>query len=346
MVKGVSTAMVMVLSLFAIVMILTSLLPMLVSETIKEKIELQKNVYMMKNSLEAAGLYTRTALRYSLYQSCFDTLKNLEKQEGGLIAEKDFTKTIEEETGKNFKVYTGGKYRFLRDYMVEMPDYNLKIEEADPEKIRIKADSSDNLKIEKTEENETIVLEKSSTLDETVKIPCFAIFRKGRELEAAVKEKASQIILEELKKWPENGVLIADENPSDFDVFRAAADEKGLMAGESEEATEKLLADKINQSLAKEFSGLKEDDFVADIFPANTAADITVKCTGGININQEGKYVKECSFYYKSDAITSVNIGDETKLPVFNGTDISFEPLRLEYAVKSSGLYPTKPFEQ
>jgi hypothetical protein len=155
-----------------------------------EKMEFQQDLNAMKKALDLAKLYAETSLRYSVYQACYDNLRA-----GGVLpAEEEFKENLKLGIENNLKVYTSEGYNFLTEYRVTLPEYEIVIEEFEPLVIRADSKNGENLWIEKTTERETIKLEKSPLITETLEVNCYEIYQKGLEKSKEVSEVLSQII--------------------------------------------------------------------------------------------------------------------------------------------------------
>lgn len=321
------------------------------------RLKITLNTYTMRNALLSSYLYLSQSLRYSIYQSCYENLKN-----GGqdilkmyetinntsypyIINKSKFLKQLENKTLQKLNLYTTEKYNFL-NVEILLPKYkNVSIKPYN-NSLYVSAISDNYITLMKSEENLTITFEKSSKLNETIKTACFTIFKKGINLKEWLESEISKIIKNELKQFPKNGFLASEKKPSDFDVFKSAIKLAGLNLVGTKKDIERVLGRNIYNSINKFLKSVKDDNLDINKRLLFTDADIILKCSKDININEKGLYVKECNFYYLLTALIYIEIIDKThNYPVFNGKEITLEPLQLRYIVKVYEIYPTEPFK-
>ena len=82
---------------------------------------LHTHLYAMGNALDAAELYTDTALDYSVYQAVYDALRDAEVE--AISNGDDIQKSIRENIKDNLARYTSSGYSFTHDYVVTLPRY-------------------------------------------------------------------------------------------------------------------------------------------------------------------------------------------------------------------------------
>ncbi len=314
----------------------------------------QKNFFTVSNSLDAAKYgFLRPALKYSFYQACYDSLKKggWRKMEEAvryqdmefmpLAEKKDFLGNLEGETLKDLNIYTENgdlAYMFLTQFAVRLPMYDVvEIREDDDGKVEVEAYGG-RLRIEEKLPNETIVIEKNSTLAASIETPCMEMFSLAGERQAKVKEMLEKGVKEEIIKWPVLGVKDAEHQTAD-EAFVKAAKDAGIEVAGIEDGKRKI-----------------EENLKGMRLPAGEG-------TGGINTNyillrnliKADIEAKECedkscfNFIYQASVPAGVKIAnknDKDRLPVFNGTDIVFEGLEVNFAYIHEFGYEKGPLVQ
>lgn len=226
--KGSSTLIILAIGLVIILMIIVSMLniPLLKSANQVEKnLKARSEIHTMSNALDAAKLYMETSLEYSIYQACYDNLRNggwdplpanniPNKYRGYAVwdfpdtppDDLKFQRELESSIATNLNLYRGTQaYTFLSDYHVNLPNYpsddvHVSLEPSDPKWMFVTAWGDSNLNIQKTQESgEYIRLEKDSMLqnEDEHRIDCYGIYRKGLEVYSSARDDM-QIYLESL----------------------------------------------------------------------------------------------------------------------------------------------------
>ncbi len=147
------------------------------------KTSLQSNIYTAGNALDAARLYMETSLGYSVYQACHDTLARED------IPEQEFLNELESTTETYLNRYADENYAFLYDYRVIIPKYSASITAPDPSKLVVSAVPSDEMTISASPESgESVTLQASADVSGEYDIPCYSLFLKGQELNSHIKD--------------------------------------------------------------------------------------------------------------------------------------------------------------
>ncbi len=301
----------------------------------------KKNFFTVSNSLDAAKYgFLEPALKYSFYQACYDSLKK-----GGwrkmddkavryqdmefmpLAGKRDFIGNLEGETLKDLNVYTESgdmAYMFLTQFAVRLPMYDaVKIREGGEGKIEMEAYGG-RLRMEEKLPKETTVIEKNSSLKTVAETPCMEMHSAAQEKHENIKGLLEKGMKEEIIKWPVLGAKDAEHQAAD-EVFVKAAKDAGMEVTGIEDGKHKM-----------------EENLKGIRIPAGEG-------TEGLNTNyillrnliKADIKANECedktcyNFIYQASVPVGVklaNKNDKDRLPVFNGTDIAFEGLQVNFA--------------
>ncbi len=201
----------------ALVLILVGLLayinvPLIKSGEIEKDVEVRSEIHTMGNALDAAKLYTETALAYSTYQGCYDNLQKggwetiyseirhagtgLATWSEGKYPDTDqFIGNLQDSINASLELYRKSSYKFMTDYYVDMPSHNIIFSDYYGSIMGVSASSDRNFFIEKTQESgEYIRLEKDSSIQAYYDIDCYGIYNKGVEAFSQARGKINQII--------------------------------------------------------------------------------------------------------------------------------------------------------
>lgn len=276
-----------------------------------------QDIHTMSNSLDAAKSYSSAALRFSLYQACYDTL-------GG--GPGDFENRLEASITQYLKAYTQDPYLFLDFYQVTFPTYRVNIAGKSAGNLTVTAKGG-NLVFHKSLVNMTVHLEKDSGLEETAETNCWGIYQKGLEL-AKNPDAARKAHEDAVQGLPENGsALLVLEN-----VQSTTQDElcsRVFQAGNDLSGTTAAIESGIKGSDTLRLSG--QDGSLS--FSAGVSS--AVASVGGTAVlEEEGDgYRVNCTFTYNTTVMMEYWVNDtSTTHPVWNGTDLAFEPLRLHFS--------------
>jgi hypothetical protein len=286
------------------------------------KTSLQSSFYAAGNAIDAAELYMKTSLSYSLYQACYDNLAR-----GGLaeitgdkgksgyaylpdLSQEQFLSELNSTLITYLNRYADGNYAFLSDFSVTIPKYSsVKIESgSDTSRLTVSAVPSDKMtSYARPESGEDIIIRANADLYSQYDIPCLPIFLKSKELKQEINNRF-QAAFSDAKSFISG--LVASTSCSDTESCS-----NGL-TGE--------LKNKLGEELR--FSYEKDDYLVSS---EALGSSVTIEVLEGGEIAQ-----------YKIMATQKVTI-NETELfakyyPVWNGSEISFEPLSLVFINSAS----------
>lgn len=185
-------------------------IPLMKTNIVESDVEVRSEIHTMGNALDAAKLYTETALAYSTYQACYD---NLQKggwkspeikypgtelavwSEGKYPDADQFIGNLQDSINASLELYRKSSYKFMDDYYVDMPSHNITFSDYYGSIMGVSASSDRNFFIEKTQESgEYIRLEKDSSIQAYYDIDCYGIYTKGVEAFGQARGKINQII--------------------------------------------------------------------------------------------------------------------------------------------------------
>jgi|GEM_PF-3003550 len=306
-------------------------------------------VYSMSNALDASKVYMDTALRYSVYQACYDTLKNggwpdiakVPDGERALFEGKpyapirttaEFRSGLAETILSNVNTYASMDYSFFDSYEVRVPSYQgSEFVELMPDRLTVKATSGsplqickpDSCKLDKPETEsgadslpeaddyrqqpnmrELVVLQKDSGLQEAIQTPCYGLYRQGVEESGRLTAKMNEEIAGEMASL-QSGIQKPDANACN------------LVTGEAASRIEDIL----------------EADGVEVIDVTLTFAQIEYDNANKLCSLKGGSATAKAK-------VTIDGPADQT-FPVWNGQELAFEPLTLNFVVKTTYNYPT-----
>ena len=293
------------------------------------KLAFTQDIYTMENALRAAKLYSRTALRYSTYQACYDTLTDYYDS---VIDRKQFKTELEKRISDNFRAYTSEDYTFL-EYPVKFPQYTVEVR-MEPDTLIVNA-SAPNLVVESKTAYMKTRLEKSSNITEDIKINCWGLYSDALNVVNSLQKKLNSVSVTATRDLPRSykGIDI-DMRDELFgvrgdrelceDVFKQNTSKSFEEARETlrAEVNATLNSDEILKNVSAEAKHLRIDVYKADI-------DFE---RGGIE--RPGLWVNNltCNFTYIVDADFGIDLNSGQQFPVWNGIDITFENLSLYFS--------------
>ena len=304
-----------------------------------EVLTFSQDMYTMDNALSAAKIYSQTALSYSAYQACYDAYYSVSRF--GALSEEGFKQSLEDGIARNFQEYVSEDYVFLRQYPVKFPEYTVEIEPKS-DSLVVKATGKDLL-IRNVSSTISIALNKSSSISQDVKTPCWGTYQEALKLNSSLNEKMHPVIAdlifeeEEMPqyhtgvnlKWEDvEGNRKTDDQLCE-EVFVQSDDATFEAAGK--DLYDKLLArvgtDSFEQEMMEGVPGIK--NFIAHV----SYLTIDHKAGDVEQVDVEEKIINlPCSFtYLVRITFTAVFNPSQKEYPVWNGTDISFEPLELKF---------------
>ncbi len=261
-------------------------------ETMERRSDIVFHTYSMNNALELASLYMNVSFDYSVYQACYDTLETFDMSK----SEDDFKTALELGVKENLNLYAKPEYRFLTDYKVSIYEYDsVKIETLNP--LEIKATARDMfIKTDDDIRKIYITMEKGSNLEKIFKIDCYGIYNKGKEIYINTKATLGEEIKDKVDSWPKGPV---DTKPSETD--------KG-------------------NELKSINVGSERDEGNYHIKPVFEEAKVSITY---IENRATGKFE---GIKYKVTVKLRVTVQDtrtdEQVFPIYDGTKITFAPLR------------------
>ena len=308
----------------------------------------QEDIYALKNSVDAAYNYLDTSMDYSIYQACFDTLKNggwgknapddkkmeiSEKIYYHLADADELKESLEKSILTNINTYATGPYTFKGIYTVSTPGYSsVNIESAEIIDPVVEASAVEDISITrsvykqkpgdsymqlKDETKEDFLLTKievtkKANLENRIVYGCTSVYRR------AVKEKAAvELLINNQLQLATSGLLrpktpVMKDTPDECNELIATANETAKTA------------------LEKDEDGVKIEVLLLDL--AIELAAITA--------GTDGKY--ECKFQKTPDksekVIVFLNVDGDVirKYPVWNGEKLSMEKNTVKFIVENS----------
>ncbi len=332
----------------------------IIGEGVKIPKTIKLNTYEMSNALDAAESYMGAAFRYSIYQACYDILKNggwyripqKNQKDGHAVwynsedsnvnppEEQEFTDSLGSIIKSYLNVYTEGCrawkscYEFMGKYGVYLPEY-IAIG-IDGDKYSASAGESISVKKIILERNESIFLEKDSSLETSVDIDCSGIYEKAKEIYPSISPVLESILqtgFENLKT--EYSQTLSNEIPNPT-LERIAdsvfANNVGRQINDEEEDIENMLRGLISEVFTQSTDGdyLIEYDIhelVFDVMP--------VSCPE--SMNDAGDITYTCTFDYMVSAslkVTITNTNSERKFPVYDGSHVTFDSMSIIFLIR------------
>ena len=162
------------------------------------------DIYMMNNAIDSSKLYLRASFDYSVHQAVYDIAKNgglsrtVKNQWDRVLEESEFVSNVKKEILKNMNSYTAKGYRFLdMPSLVRLPKYgdkNIELTESD-EGTRISL-TGWNLEVSKRDEQEVIILESSSGMENLYEIDLFGMYKKAKQFYGQVNKSCDAVVNE------------------------------------------------------------------------------------------------------------------------------------------------------
>lgn len=358
--KGLSLLM---LAVFLIIIVFILIIPSvgftlpLLEEVTSTEVKIRIDSYTMNNALDGARIYLQSALDYSVYQGCYDVLKNggwgeipednLFTYSGGDYALWwDSSRTVNPQGGSGFESelkegirsvlngYTRMGFTFLDQYPVVLQDYSALTLERGGFGFRVSG-SSGNLVITKTGETfgEEIRIERNSDISEDYDLDCFGVFEKGSEVNNEVSGNLDSIVSNEMVVW--NGMaqgtqvkmdnceaVLSDSDTADDNVFK-------YIFGEVDGISE--TEDYINGNIKTAIDSLSGEGYVVE-GAVNTEIE---RCQFYCERVGDDMYIhNNCGYWFLFgvEAVARVTITDTgDKVPVDDGEDVVMDNIKLVF---------------
>jgi len=284
------------------------------------KTSLQSNIYSMSHALDAAHEYREASLDYSVYQACYDILKNggmwyIDTDEGEQgyaylpeLGSEEFYSELTSAAEENFDAYNSIGYRFLDDNTVVLPSSEIVLL---PSVIGFNAEVSSPAKLmisRLADSGEVSKLLSTSDFSKEYPIQCFQLYQVATGLNPGLVSPLTQVLSQAKQEIEE-----AEE--------KCATNEEcsGILEQKLTEKWEPVASE--NEGYAVETELLSSR---AAISSRLTDGNITTLIINTVAIQKV--------------IISKANPAKEEHYPVWNGNDISFEPLEIVYINKVS--YP------
>lgn len=302
------------------------------------KAQLQGTIYNMNYAMDSANTYMQTALSYSYYQACYDTLKNgIDAKNGywydssdSAIKEPDydqFMAALKKSILANLNIYRSKPYQFMGDYQVSIPQYNDGYvgTEMTGTTLDVVMISSGNMEISKNQEGiGWAKIEKTAMVYGSYGTECYDVYQKGIDTGSTTKAKVKEIVDSAADKL---STQFGSRVPSQSQIEQAKAS---------------LLKD-LESGIEKSGSDISGSTQVVDLpWIGQTTTPL-----GYISVDRKIKdksveiqTVESTPGYIKLRCTVSATVETTVtgfgKYPVYNGKDISSENLKLTFLQKVS----------
>ena len=290
MLKGSSipNVLILVALLFTLVVLFYDITPSWY-EGLREDAILHRDLYMMNNSLQAARSYMDTALSYSVYQACYDTLRKTDASAGDDVFKANLAESVKSYLNR----YGSDDYYFMSNYPVNIPVYETVTVET-ISLLRIKAESSQNMYISMEQEGSERRLETRNNMDKTIPIDCYGMFLKGKEVHSGISSTLDSLVKAKVDSWPDKAEALPD-----LDSLKAGIE------GIQELAFERIEG---HYSIKSEFTEAKIEFNGYEKSGAGPYENIKYKVTVKLRV-------------------TVKDTRDDQVFPIYDGSKITFSPL-------------------
>jgi len=328
-----------------------------------KELRLKSDVYVMRNSLEGAKIFAESSLVYSVYQGCFDYLKDgggvSPAQVGGeelgvwydngdkSPTEEKFLGGLGTVVGGYLGQYTSGNYVYLKGNEVSFPEYSVEIKESEGS-LEVRTVSTEFLTAfrDKTiERDEKITLEKDPTMERVVETSCLSLFTFGKNKARLLGERINVVVGEEVNKW--------EKHPAPLEL---EGNKLSLLAGSERDMADLVLTilyngpgiveieREIKESVRRGVPKLSGGPYL-EVKQENLELDVEIDptCTAELverTVGEEQKVftVITCSkIEYNVVVVEKVTIKDTDELnsvPVNTGESVEMAPLELVFGVR------------
>lgn len=303
-------------------------IPVIKTGEIEKDIEVRAEMHTMGTALDAGKLYMETALAYSTYQACYDTLRQggwntlsgKKAYQGYSLWEPpdqhptalEFKGSFESSIKENLGLYEAKSYTFLSQYYVNLPAYTAVNAETneDTGKLAVAATAGSNLNIQKTQESgEVIRLEKYGFLQGEYSIDCYGIYAKGLEVSALAKDSVASVFGETSAVLP-----------------------KTLAQGESLDAKMSQYKSQFSSNARQALNALAGTYGDYEVSVDVKSAELI--CVQG-DVTPSGSPITCRAEAYAKFEIT--NMKDEQMFPIYDGYNVIMSPMTLVFVGKFVG---------
>lgn len=291
-----------------------------------------EDVHTLNTVLGLAKEYSRTSLRYSLYQACYDTLGSGKE----LPTVASFTGMLNESIRKSMKLYTKDGYTFQADYHVKLPEYTVSLKDAAVDRVFLSADG-DKLSISKEYLSQRfgtrrVSIMMDSSIDDAVPTDCWKVYQDA----AAEFESVNHTLWEELNRvmagWPEGEIS---------GTGISASTHEGICDGVFRQSTMMTMAE-----AEANITGELERANLGSAAPLPPEVDINWTFVKS-DPNPDGSVNASCTFMVEANASAEIRKEGTVPHPVFDGKELKMSALSARFRVKTSltgkDVNPAKP---
>jgi len=283
--------------------------------------------YSIQHALDMSKTYMDTALQFSNYQACYDLMKkggnsqltNSNKIsyngiEYGIISDKQaFTDELKDQILGNINGYANLDYSFTEKYIVKVPSYKSldmttdgTASAATDGKMILEMDVEGATPGEGLEENYKgkIIVKKTASLGALLHLDCLAIYDR-------MKAKSDDL-----------GSKIGE-------LLKAGIDK--MTAGITSSSCDNIAKDE-EQIVSDGIKALESGDVLVDVVSINLNMDLIT----GVTKDENGNFLcrfEKADINLKSSAIAKVEMTNTENVPVDNGQEIAYEPIKSIFAV-------------
>ncbi len=299
---------------------------------VKKPIAIEKDIYLLGNSLEYSKLFLDTALKYSTYQALYDPL------ESTLPTKEEFQTILSEKINQNLNKYTEKNIVFFdKSHEVDLPKYDKTEVVLENQTFKIKS-RGEKIKVSQDAPTEKISLGKDSSVGFELK---YALFDEAQNF---VKQKTLESELTSLiNTFPATGEMKLsgcenrEKETEDFDVFNSVYGSEYASLADAESGVLAKLTEEASKLISKQSTNTTKWEFFVLGKPTKSIiANCQTKKDDMCENNQSYSYTKTCGFEYSYQINSSIQLTDLTnKYPVESGTlldkKVSLENLRLNF---------------
>jgi hypothetical protein len=358
--KGTTPVFISLIIIFIIIMLMNSIeVAGIWGKGLTSQATLQFDIYGMENALEAADIYMDAAMLYSFTQAAYDVAK-----QGGLCeisqgsgetvngeehvywyrnsastapTDSEILEYLSSCMNTNINVYSSESYMFMDKYEVIIQSVSADLEllrTGTGDIIEVSALSPSGLFITSSdpEQSRDIILKKTLNIHQFYDTDYFDLLDKGRDRLSYYSVFFIEIIKQEIDTWP-TSVQNAPGTTYD-EIFSYTVVQAGKASQTMEQASATI------SGIIENLPGLNfaveegsqysiETSVVSAETSVSTHTTDTLDCVIGVST--------DCGFSYETIVVSKVDItmlGEEAKVPVYNGERIAFEPPTLSFLME------------
>lgn len=321
--KGFANTVMFVLMLVVIITMLVAYVSIATSGGTVQVRGVALDTQTMDTGIELAKEFVRTSAAYSLHQSCYTNLKELDSDQDAMLEK------IRLSAETHLEDYSSQGYKFL-EHDIRVPYYSIALEPAQSG-LKLTGESDNLFSVSSTESNVSITVQDEPNFTEEIKTECWSLYLSSKGLDSRLKEametNASKLIAGLPIGLQTRTFAVSDAPPTYIPPTERCEIVFEGFSRVSYYDVEDNLKSLMETTVAGELQGLGSYKDLSTRLIQDFSLESEVRSTDKVEIT--------CDLNYIAEANVSVIVEGKEKYPVWNGTNITMDKLRAEMDVRA-----------